>query len=439
MNQRDLPVLLPAARRRRPSGRTSAFVGVLVALCAAPASRGGDDWPDYRGPTHDGHATAPGLPLTWSETENVRWKAPIPGRGWSTPAVGGGRVWLTTADPDGATLSVVALDAERGEVVHDAVLFTNDDPQPRHDLNSYASPSPVLAGGRVFVHFGTYGTAALDAATGEVLWTRRDLHIDHQVGPGSSPAVYGDLLIVHMDGMDLQYVVALRQSDGRTAWRSDRTIDYSDIADDQRKAYETPVFVDTPRGPEMISVAAQGVFGLDPRDGTERWKLRFRGFSQSSRPLVVDGLALVNTGFMTPNLLAVRLGGEGDVTSTHLAWTFTSNVPTMSSPIAVDGHVYFTSENGILSCVEVATGERVFRERVGGEYSASPIHAEGRLYFPSRDGRCLVIRAAPEFELLADNRLDEGFMASPAVSGAALFLRSKTHLYRIEQAPDSGE
>lgn len=413
--------------------RVTAFA---LLVCGAHA---GTDWPDYRGPSCDGHVIAQDLPLTWGEQDNVTWKTAIHGRGWSTPVIADGRLWLTTATDDGRQLFAICVDQASGDIVHDRLLFSVDKPEPRHELNSYASPSPVIGDGRVFVHFGTYGTACLDAASGEVLWQRRDLTVDHIVGPGSSPLLHDDLLIFHQDGGDVQYVIALAADTGETRWRTDRSVDFGTLEPDYRKAYDTPIAIDQDGRALLVCVGAEATMALDAATGGEVWQARYRGFSMSSRPVAGNGLVYVTTGFMTPSMLAIACGGTGDVTASHIRWTCKSSVPNQTSPILEGGRIYFISEGGIVSCLDATTGEQLGRRRLPGEYSASPIISGNRLYFPNREGLCTVLDADPELGVLAENTLEDGFMASPAVAGRALFLRSKTHLYRIEAKATSSD
>lgn len=402
------------------------------AVAEEPAAAETPTWPDYRGPTRDGQAPAANVPLEWSESHNVRWKTAVHGVGWSSPVVADGTAWMTTASEDGSRMSVVAVDVENGDVVHDAVMFQVEAPEHKNALNSYASPSPAIEAGWVYVHFGTYGTACLDASTGAIRWVRRDLHCDHMEGPGSSPLLWGDQLILHMDGGDVQYVVALDKETGETRWKTDRTVKLGHLPPDLRKAYSTPIVVDADGRDQLISPGAQAAVAYDLATGEELWTVRYKGFSMSSRPLVHEGHVLLNTGFMKAQLWAVRLGGEGDVTDSHVAWRHRGNVPQMSSPVIVDGRLYMVDDSGVASCVDAKTGDRIWRERIGGQHCASPVVAGGRLYFFDREGKTVVLAPGPEFDVLAENKLDAGFMASPAVVGDALLLRTKTHLYRVE-------
>jgi len=424
-------------------------------------SRDWEPWPQFRGPSGDGRAAEAnhpspslGLPIHWSEKEDVRWKTPIPYRGWSTPVVmeGGspiaidrdwepGQVWLTTATIDGHDFFVVCVEAESGRIRLQEKLFHADHPEPLgNPLNCYASPSPVVEPGRVYVHYGSYGTAALDTKTGAVLWKRSDLPCRHYRGPGSSLVVFQNLLILTMDGVDVQYLVALDKEDGRTVWKTDRTAEWDDLdADgkpkdegDLRKAYSTPLMVTAGGNTQMLSVGAKALYGYDPASGRELWKVRTPAFSGAASPIYGQGLAYMISGFGRTELLAVRIEGRGDVTDTHVVWRTASLVPQTPSPVLVDDLLFMINDAGVLTCLEAASGKQVWRERLRGNFAASLLYADGHVYCFSREGVATVFRAARSYEVLATNVLDAGFMASPAVSGRTLFLRTKECLYRIE-------
>ncbi|MBN2021663.1 MAG: PQQ-like beta-propeller repeat protein [Pirellulales bacterium] len=403
---------------------------LLILLLAA--ARAEENWPQFRGPAGDGASDAVGLPTTWSETENVRWKTPIHGRGWSSPVIWEKQIWLTTATEDGRELSALCIDRDSGKIVHDVKVFDVAEPGKIHPTNSYASPTPVVEPGRVYVHFGTYGTACLDTATGRKLWERRDFPCDHMNGPGSSPMVWENLLVFAVDGTDVQYVVALDKQTGQTAWKTPRSIDYSSFAKDRRKAYSTPSVAVAGDRLELILPGAQAVMGYDPATGRELWKLRYSGYSNVVRPVLWRDLALIGTGADNCELWAVRTGGQGDVTDSHLVWTYNKGLLLKTSPVVVDDLVYFVHDQGVAACVEAATGKVVWRKRLGGEYSASPLAADGKVYFLEQFGKSFVIRPGRKYEELAKNILDHGCMASPAVAGRALFPRTEKHLYRIE-------
>jgi outer membrane protein assembly factor BamB len=365
----------------------------------------------------------------------------VHGRAWSSPVVLGGQVWVTTATEDGRQLFAVALDQATGKIVHDLKLFDVATPQYAHPFNTYASPTPVIEGGRVYVTFGSPGTAAIDTATGKVLWTRRDLECNHYRGAGSSPILFRDLLLLHYDGSDVQYVAALDKHTGKTVWRTDRSIDFQDLGPDGkpmaegdlRKAFATPQIIAVDGQPLMISMGAKATYAYDPLTGKERWRVEERtNHSASTRPVAGFGLVFLPSGFPKGELLAVRPDGRGDVTGTHVAWRLTRGVPNKPSLLLVDDLLFMTTDAGVASAVEAKTGTVVWTGRIGGTHSASPVYADGRVYFFSEDGKAIVVEAGRAFKVLAENQLGDGFMASPAIDGKAFYLRSKSHLYRIE-------
>jgi outer membrane protein assembly factor BamB len=400
-------------------------------------------WPEFRGPNGTGLSGDAQVPVKWSETENVRWKVPVHGRAWSSPVVLGQQLWLTTATPDGKQLFAMAFDKDTGRTLYDLKLFEVETPQFAHAFNTYASPSPVIEPGRVYVTFGSPGTAAIDTKSGKVIWERRDLECNHFRGAGSSPIIFRDLLIMHFDGSDVQYVAALDKRTGRTIWKTPRTVDFKDIepngkikADgDFRKAFATPQIVMAGGQPVLVSSGSMAAYGYDPMTGKELWRLEERtSFSASTRPVAGHGLVFYSTGFNTGQVLAVRPDGRGDVTNTHVAWRSTRGAPKKPSLLLSDDLLFMVNDNGVVTCVEAKTGTEVWTGRLGQTFSASPIGAGGRVYFFGEDGKATIIEAGRSFKVLAENTLDDGFMATPAIDGPALYARTKSHLYRIETA-----
>ncbi len=392
----------------------------------------GDNWPQFRGPTGDGLSDAVGLPLTWSEAENVAWKTPIHDRGWSSPVVWGGQVWLTTATEDGKRLFAVCVDRDSGAITHDVKVFDVAEPENIAKVNSYASPTPVIEEGRVYVHYGTYGTACLSTETGEILWTRRDLNCDHHMGPGASPILHGNLLIFTADGCDVQFVVALDKRTGKTVWKTDRSVDLSRVHHMTRKCYGTPTVYQAGDRLEMITPASRALIAYDPLSGKELWKLNHRGWSITPRPIFHEGLLYAVMDFDRPELWAIEPGGDGERDEDVIRWRLSKGAPSTPSFLLVGEMVLFVNDDGVAMCLNAKTGAVVWRERLSGNYSASPIHASGRVYFFSHDAVTTVIEAGRRYAELAKNRLDGELRASPAVSGKSLFVRTKTHLYRIE-------
>ncbi|MBW3540998.1 MAG: PQQ-binding-like beta-propeller repeat protein [Planctomycetes bacterium] len=412
-------------------------VWCLVALPLSAGERSTtQNWPEFRGPRGDGTTEAVGLPLRWSETENVVWKTPLHGRGWSSPVIWDGQVWVTTGTEDGRKLSAVCVEADSGRILHDIVVFEPAEPQYCHPTNSYASPTPAIEAGRIYVHFGAHGTACLDTGTGRIVWTRDDLQCNHFRGPGSSPILEGDLLVAQFDGFDQQYVIALDKHTGRTVWKADRDIDYGTDNGDMKKAYATPTIIESGGRRQLISPSAVATIAYDPATGKELWRVRHGGMNAAARPLFGGGLVYIAAGEGNRSLIAVQPGGSGDVSDSHIVWQTGNSVPKRPSQGLLGELLFMMNDSGVASCLDARTGEVVWRERLAGEYWASPLAGDGRIYFFSQDGRTPVVAADREFRLLAENRLDTGFNASPAVAGRALYLRTFTHLYRIEQRGD---
>jgi len=448
-------LLLPAFTRLAVAVLVPALGG--FGLLAGATTAAEPDWPQWRGSAGDGHAPAArDLPVTWSETEHIVWKTPLAGRGWSSPVIDAGRIWMTTAlerqaSPEEqaralegnrmaaqlavsgtVTIRAVCVDQASGKLLHDVELFTIENPQPIHKLNSFASPSPVLAGGRLYCHCGDFGAACIDAASGEVLWKNRALRLNHENGPGSTPVVWRDRLIVHLDGSDVQSIAAYDTATGEVAWRTPRS---GELREDPqlKKAYGTPVILPLGGRDVLVSPAADWLYGYDPATGAELWKMSYGvlGFSIVPRPVTSGDLLFMSTSFMQPELLAVKLAGAEQ--APEIAWREKKGAPTMSSPLVVDGLVYMVSDKGVGTCLDAKTGEAVWSERLGGNFSSSPLFADGRIYVGNRDGDTFVIKPGRDYELLATNHLDGGIYATPAAVGRAIYLRTETALYRIEQ------
>lgn len=431
----------------------------VLSLLMAASAQAKDEWPQFRGPDGTGHSKATGVAKEWSESKNIRWKVAVPGKGHSSPVISDNQIWMTsaveiplTAEAKAAklakipnskglelagslTLRAVCVDRESGKPLMDIELLTVPEAEPIHSLNSYASPTPILENGKLYAHFGTYGTVALDTVTGKILWRNTEHHIEHQNGPGASAVSVGDLLVINFDGTDKQYVAAIDKATGKTAWSTQRSGKLDDRPD-LKKAYCTSVVVEDPNsGTQVVSPGANWVYGYDPKTGKELWRASYGqlGFSTVPRPIVGHGMVYVATSFMKSRLLAVKLGGSGDVSESHVAWKSDRQVPQKPSLLLVGDELYFVSDGGVATCLNAKTGEEYWQQRMPGSYSASPLFVDGRIYFFSQDGKATVIAPGREYKELAVNQLSGGFMASPAVAGKALFLRTETHLYRVEE------
>jgi outer membrane protein assembly factor BamB len=403
------------------------FIVAAAFTAAMSLTAAAEDWPEFRGPTGQGHSIERGLPFEWSETRNVVWKVPVAGRGWSSPSVANGRVWLTTAtDEGGGSLRLISYDVATGRLVTNTEVFKVRSTRSPNVKNSLASPTPIVDGDRVYVHFGADGTAAV-TTDGKVAW-KVVLAYQSQHGNGGSPALYEDLLIVNCDGGDEAFVVALDKATGRVRWRAPRRQPFD-------QSYTTPLVINVAGADQLVSIGAYRATAYEPRTGHEIWRVSYgSGFSNVPRPVFGHGLVYIATGFQQPTLLAVRVGGTGDVTRSHVAWTMTRQAPYTPSPLLVGDDLYVVSDIGILSCLDATTGAVHWMQRLGGNYSASPIFADGRVYFLSEEGTATVLAPGREFRVLARNTLDGSTLASIAVSNGSLFIRSDTHLYRIQES-----
>jgi outer membrane protein assembly factor BamB len=402
--------------------RTAWILCVLCALCGDLTFA--EDWWQFRGPTGQGHSTERGIPLDWSETRNIVWKTPVPGTGWSSPIVAGDKVWLTTAtERDGRSLRLLAYDRATGREVVNVEVFRIGNLVGISPKNTRASPSPIVEGDRVYVHYGAEGTAAL-TTSGKVVW-KSQFRYESQHGSGGSPALYGDLLIVACDGADAAFVVAMDKATGKVRWRTNRRTPYD-------QAYSTPLVIRSGERDQVVSVGAYRVAAYDPSTGREIWRASYAdGFSNVPRPVYGHGLVFITTGFQEASLLAVRPDGTGDVTRTHVAWSLNRSVPFTPSPILVGDELYMVNDVGIATCLDARTGKEHWRERIGGNHSASPVVADGRIYFQSEEGVSTVIAPGTAFRRLAVSQLDGSTLASIAISEGSIFIRSDTHLYRI--------
>ena len=388
-------------------------------------------WNQFRGPTADGKSPSQQLPIQWDETKNICWKTAISGKAWSSPVISGSTIWLSNATEDGRQLSLLAIDTKTGHVRKDFIVFEIDDPMFCHPFNSYASPTPVLADGFLWVHYGSAGTACLDLETEQIIWTRQDLPCDHHRGPGSSPIFFDGRIFLTFDGFDQQYLVGLDAKTGETIWRTDRSINYGSDDGDFKKAYSTPTIITHNNRTQLISPAAVATVAYDPHNGQELWTVYHGGFNAAARPLYSHGLVILCTA-KGDRLLAVRPDGRGDITKQQVVWKFGKSAPSRPSQSVVADQLYMVSDTGIFSCIDIETGDVRWSERHSGRYSASLVSSGKRLYACDEDGGCVVFQANPEsFEVISENTLDSGCMASPAVVGNDLIIRSKSHLYCI--------
>ena len=396
------------------------------------------EWPEFRGPSQDGHSNAIGLPTEWVVEKNVAWKTVLPGRAWSSPIVADGRIYLTNSiatddNNDGnflndrSSLRVLALDAADGRVIWDSEVFNVELPHSSgvHDKNSHASPTPVYENGRIYAHFGHFGTACLDEA-GNLIWKTNELAYKPEHGNGSCPVIVDDLLIFNGDASQDPFVAALDKATGKLRWKKLRNKKTRNTY-----SFSTPLVIEVNGEKQLISPGSSVMNALNPKDGHEIWRVYYDGYSVVPRPVFAHGLVFISTGFDQPSALAIKPDGQGNVTDTHIVWEVKKGVPLTPSMLVIGDELYMASDNGIVSCLDAKTGQVIWSERVGKTTSASLLYADGKIYMQDEFGKGYVIKPGKQFELLATNDLGDKSLASYAVHRNRLLIRTQHALWCI--------
>ncbi|MBN2449365.1 MAG: PQQ-binding-like beta-propeller repeat protein [Lentisphaeria bacterium] len=380
-------------------------------------------------------------PVSWSESLHIRWRTALPGKGWSSPVLEGSRVWVTAGMEEGRSLRALAVDAATGALVHDIEVFAPEHPDFANPVNSHATPTPVTESGRVYVSFGNMGTACIEGESGSVAWRSQALRLDHKEGAGSSPILWGDLLILDCDGTDEQYIAALAKGSGEVVWRTPRSAALAELPFDQRKAYGTPSVLRVGGKEVLVSCSARRFYGYDPATGRELWYVEHEGFNNSQVPLPAMGNLLLGTGWFDPVLMSVRFdaAASGNLTRSHVLWTARANVPKLSSVLVLGDRIFMVSDNGVASWLDARDGRLLWRKKIAGRAFASPVSAAGRIYVFGDKGEGVVLDRGDPPTVIAENRLETGCMATPALVDDALIVRTKTHLYRIEASAPQRE
>jgi outer membrane protein assembly factor BamB len=413
-----------------------AALSLAVAAVSLSQVAQAENWPQFRGPTGQGISSEKNVPIKWSAGQNVAWKTPLAAAGWSSPIVYGDRVFVTGTTAGGSKCHVIAIDRTSGKIIWDKEVLTQET-RRKESKNSYATPTPVTDGKYVFAVFGGGGIVAVDYL-GNVAWTYDEVKFYSRHGLGASPVLYENLLIMPFDGSNPPpeekigwkipwgeaRIVALDKTSGDEVWTARRG--------PSRIAHTTPLVLrqGTPR---LFSTAGDVIQGFDLRDGRRLWSAFSQGEGVVPSPVLVGNVLITCSGFEKPTIRAVRLGGEGDVTSTHIAWEQTNGVPSQSSSIYVEPHLYAVTEGGVVTIYEISEqGAKLLAQgRAPGTYSASPVAADGNIYFLSEQGDTTVIQAGPEYKVLSTNSLGEKCQASPAISQGQLFIRTEKSLYCV--------
>jgi outer membrane protein assembly factor BamB len=413
------------------------ILSCLFILCSFIASAQQGNWTHFRGSNLNGISRETNIPITWNDSINVVWKTGINGKGWSSPVVYGDQVWLTTASADGKQMYGICINSKTGKEVFNIKLFEPSKTYSKHEINTYASPTPCIEDGFVYIHFGSYGSACLSTVDGSVLWKRTDLKCDHVQGPGSSPVLYKNLIILHLEGVDIQYIIALNKKTGKTVWMKERPKDcYDKLEPIGKKAYITPVIIKVNGKDLLISNGSAACIAYNPETGEEIWRVIQGEDSTISMPFSEDGIVYFYTGFVTPKegekyseLLAVNPDGKGDITKTHIIWRIKSPILQLLTPLIKDGLIYTIDSMNNLSCIDSKTGKTIYTKRLTGKYNSSPVYAGGNIYFTSTNGETLIIKEGRKLEIISRNRLKGEVFATPAIANNSLIIRSGSMLY----------
>jgi outer membrane protein assembly factor BamB len=397
------------------------------------------NWTHFRGSGLNGISAEKVVPVIWNDSTNVVWKTKIEGKGWSSPVVYDNQVWLTTSTENGKQMYGLCIDFKTGKEILRTQIFEPSSVFSKHDFNSYATPTPCIEPGFVYLHFGTYGTACLRTGDGSIVWKRTDLNCNHVQGPGSSPIIYKDLLILHLEGTDIQYIVALNKITGETVWKTDRPAEcYEKLANIGKKAYITPIIVNVKGKDLLISNGSAVCIAYDPESGKEVWRVVQGEDSTIAMPSEENGIVFFFTSFVTPKegeqyceLLAVDPRGKGDVTNTHVLWRYQSPILQLLTPLVKNGLIYFVDTKNNLFCLEAATGKKVYTKRLTGKYNSSPVYAGGNIFFISNTGETLIIREGRKLEITGTNKLTGEVNATPAVLNNSIIIRTNNYLYKI--------
>lgn len=413
----------------------------LLAFVVIPANLlWAEDWPGFRGPTRQGISQEKDVPTEWSRSANILWKTPVPGNGWSSPIVSADRVFVTTAAQEGVSFRLVCLDRRTGNILWDKQVLQQE-PGHKSPQNSYASSTPVTDGQRVYVlaFDGSFAAVSMD---GSVIWTNRDFNYYSEHGLAVSLILYQDLLIAPFDGSssgpdkvvgwqkpwDQAVIIALDKNTGQVCWKARRG--------SSRIAHVTPQILSQDGQDQLVSSAGDVVQGFDLKSGQRLWTVASTGEGVVPSIVIGDGLIFTTSGFGRPTIRAIRIPakagtGKGDVTHSHIAWESTDDVPMVPSMLYVKPYLFLITEGGVAKCLDAATGEVLWRNRLAGRYSASAVLADGKIYFLSEQGRTTVVEAGHEFKIVAQNELQEKCCASPAISQKHIFIRSEDALYCI--------
>jgi outer membrane protein assembly factor BamB len=423
--------------------RKTFFLCCIIATCLINVNRDAvaqeRNWTHFRGTRLDGIADVENAPIKWGNDQNLLWKTEIHGKGWSSPVVYENQVWITTGTDDGKELFAVCVDYITGKIIHDIKVFSSSEVPGKHSLNSYATPTPCIEKGFVYVHYGSLGTACINTTTGSVVWKRTDLKCNHVQGPASSPVIYKNLLVLHYEGTDVRYIVALDKVTGKSVWRTDRPEEpYKPLPEIGKKAYITPLILNVKGRDLLISNGSAICIAYEPETGKEVWSVTGGAESTVSMPFTEKGIVYYYTGFMVDTegsnyseIIAVNPDGKGDITKSNVVWKKRVEPMQLLTPVIRDGLIYTVDTKNNLICIDASTGKDVYTSHYKSSFNASPVYAAGNIYLFSTRGETVIIKAGRKLENVAQNQIDGQIWATPAILRNAIILRTDKYLYRI--------
>ena len=412
---------------------------LLVVLSFQSAKSQQNNWTHLRGSNLNGISESTNTPVQWNDSTNILWKTNIEGKGWSSPVVFGDQVWITSATDDGKRMSGICLDLNSGAEIYNLNIFQSDTAFQKHPVNTYATPTPCIEKDFVYLHFGTYGTACINTTNGITVWKRTDLNCNHVQGAGSSPILYKNLLILHIEGIDVQYLIALNKKTGETVWKTERPAAvYEPLLPIGKKAYITPIIVKENGHNLLISNGSAVCCAYNPETGEEIWRFVEGEDSTIAMPLEENGIVYFYPGFISSangekyaELIALNPEGKGDITKTNVIWKFKSPVLQLLTPLIKDGLIYTIDTRNVLYCIDAKTGAEVYSKKLKQKYNSSPVYANGYIYFTSVKGETMIIKAGKLLQIVAENKLPGEVYATPAFVGNSILLRTDSQIYRI--------
>ncbi len=412
---------------------------IILVMNLATAIAQQSNWTHFRGSHLDGISADSLVPISWNDTTNIIWKTDVRGRGWSSPVVYANQVWVTTATVDGKEMSGICLDLSSGKILFDILLFKQDSIYGKHSVNTYATPTPCIEKGFVYLNFGSSGTVCVNSSTGLIVWKRDDLKCEHMQGTGASPILYKDLLILHFEGTDHQFIVALNKNTGETVWQTYRPAEYYErLAPVGKKAYVTPIIVNIDGKDLLISNGAAVCVAYDAQTGHEVWRVVQGEDSTISMPFFEDGIVFYYTSFVTPpegekyvEMLAVDPRGSGDITKSNVLWRLKSPILQLLTPLVKDEIIYTVDSRNNLNVIDAKTGNSLYTKKLKNKYNSSPIYSGGKVFFTSIKGETLILKAGKTLEIIAENKLPGEVFATPAIVQNSILIRNESSLYRI--------